>query len=88
MTRGARGLIAAADQIEARIAEAEKLRTALEQIQRLHAPIIMPTDCVPVCSMCCFDEAGYQTSDCMDSHEHSDSGPACSTAEIIARAGL
>lgn len=35
MTTGARGLMAAADKIEARIVEAEKLRAALEEIAKL-----------------------------------------------------
>lgn len=39
MSDGVRGIIAAADKIEARIVEAEKLRAALEEIRRLHAPM-------------------------------------------------
>lgn len=61
---------------------------ALEEIKRLHQPIIMPAASDVVCSLCCFDAAGYQTADCLESHEHTFTGPSCSTAEIIARAGL
>jgi hypothetical protein len=35
VSAGARGVLAAADQIHARIADAEKLRAALEEIRRL-----------------------------------------------------
>jgi hypothetical protein len=41
-----------------------------------------------LCDHCCFDDAGQQTDDCANSHEHSVDGPACHTAEIIARSGL
>lgn len=94
MTTGARGLMAAADKIEARIVEAEKLRTALEEIQRLHQPMMFPVGAklehwVKLCSVCCFEESSNrQTEDCELCHEHTAEGPACSTAEIIARAGL
>jgi hypothetical protein len=87
---GVRGVLAAADHIEARIVEAEKLRAALEEMMRLHQPILLPTAkaVYMLCDHCCFDDSGHQTQDCIDSHEHSFDGPACATAEIIARAGL
>jgi len=87
MTTGARGLMAAADKIEARIVEAEKLRAALEEIRLLHSARIMP-DGQMWCDVCCFDEGGHQTEDCAQSHEHHVGWAACSTTEIIARAGL
>lgn len=40
-----RSIIADADRIEARIVEAEKLRTALEEIKRLHAPVQVCNGC-------------------------------------------
>lgn len=83
--------LADAEQIEARIVEAEKLRAALEEVRRLHQPMVMPIDgrLLMVCSHCCFEEgSGMSTEDCLDSHEHTADGPACATAEIIARAGL
>lgn len=83
----ARAVIAAADKIEARIVEAEKLRAALEEIRLLHSARIMP-DGEMWCDVCCFDESGHQTEDCELCHEHTAEGPGCSTAEIIARAGL
>lgn len=105
----ARNLIAAADQIEARIVEAEKLRAALEEIKRLHAPVTVCAYChlkecpgddcdfasgyldepERVCGICCWDNNDNAREQvCIDSHEHVDGGPACSTAEIIARAEL
>ena len=90
MTGGARGLIAAADKIEAKIVEAEKLRAALEEIKRLHAPLMMPVndELWRVCDHCCFEDDGHLTEDCAQSHEHTADGPGCATAEVIARAGL
>ena len=95
MNRSAvRGLLAAADQVEARIVEAEKLRAALEEIRRLHQPMMFPAGAdlqrwVKVCGHCCFGEAtGQQSDDCAVFHEHAADGPGCATAEIIARAGL
>ena len=112
MTGGARGIIAAADHIEARIVEAEKLRAALEEIKRLHAPSVAcrgccstqcPGDCdwsdayngelLTVCGHCCIDIGEHRQNDeCLTDHEHGveygDQVAACSTAEIIARAGL
>ncbi len=87
---GVTGILAAADHIEARIVEAEKTRAALEQIRQLHAPTLMPIDggLLKLCDHCCFDDAGQQTDDCANSHEHTVDGPACHTAEIIARSGL
>lgn len=87
MTEGVRGLLAAADKIESRIVEAEKMRAALEEIKRLHSARIMP-DGQMWCDLCCFDESGHQTEDCAASHEHQAGWAACSTTEIIARAGL
>ena len=98
----ARGLIAAADKIEARIVEAEKLRAALEEIKRLHAPrSAMCDECYgggcrdcedaggwQICSLCCLDEEGDVLDNCIACHQHTNDIPACSTAEIIARAGL
>lgn len=104
---GARGILAAADKIEGRIVEAEKMRTALEEIKRLHAPrgvcegcgdTYRPhdRDCIDggpllsVCSVCCFDGHGWGD-ECQGAHDHvgdTADGPACSTAEIIARCGL
>lgn len=95
MTGPAHRLMAAADKIEARIVEAEKLRTALEEIKRLHAETAFWDDNAQpgerisvVCTICCLDPSGYRSDECEESHEHSADGPACSTAEIIARAGL
>jgi hypothetical protein len=87
---GITGILAAADKIEARIVEAEKTHAALAEIKRLHAPMVMPIDnhLLLLCDHCCFDDAGQQTDDCANSHEHSVDGPACHTAEIIAKAGL
>lgn len=92
---GARRLLAAADKIEGRIVEAEKMRTALEEIKRLHAEAAFwDDDAQPgerirmVCNICCLDPGGYPSDECEESHEHSADGPACSTAEIIARCGL
>ena len=87
---GITGILAAADLIEARIVEAEKTYAALEQIKQLHAAIVMPIDnrLLLLCDHCCFDDAGQQTDDCANSHEHTVDGPACHTAEIIAKAGL
>lgn len=87
---GARGVLAAADQIHARIADAEKLRAALEEIRRLHQPRILPTgsSLLMVCDHCCFEDSGQQTEDCVASHEHTVDGPACHTTEIIGRSGL
>ena len=85
----ARGLMAAADQIEARIVEAEKLRAALEEIKRLHEPRRWgSTDQILICPLCCLDAAGYREQFCVDYHEHTADGPGCATAETIARAGL
>lgn len=106
MSQGVRGLIAAADDVQARIADAEKLRAALEEIDRLHAPVEVcngchlrecPGDCdwgtcgreptEIVCAVCCFDERDAARGEwCIEAHDHG--GPGCSTAEIIARAGL
>ena len=88
--RGITAILAAADTIETRIAEAEKLRAAIDQIKRLHAPMVMPINdhLLLLCDHCCFDDAGQQTDDCANSHEHTVDGPACHTAEIIAQAGL
>lgn len=110
MTTGARGLMAAADKIEARIVEAEKLLAVVEEIRRLHAPVLVcngchlrecPGDCdwpshvdsheatETICAVCCFDERDAARGEwCISAHEHTLGGPACSTAEIIARAGL
>ena len=91
----ARAVLAAADKIEAKIVEAEKLRAALEEIRRLHAETAFWMDGAEpgerikvVCNICCLDASGYRSEECEDSHEHSADGPACSTTEIIARAGL
>lgn len=91
----ARGIMAAADKIEARIVEAEKMRAALEEIRRLHSETAFwMDDAEPgerikvVCTLCCLDVGGYRSEECESSHEHTADGPACSTAEIIARAGL
>lgn len=67
--------------------ESRRFRAALEEIRRLHAPRIMP-DGEMWCDLCCFDESGHQTEDCAESHDHQPGRAACSTAEIIARAGL
>jgi hypothetical protein len=90
LTSGVTRILAAADKIEARIVEAEKLRAALEQIKQLHAAIVMPINnhLLLLCDHCCFDDAGKQTDDCANSHEHTVDGPACHTAEIIATADL
>jgi hypothetical protein len=87
---GITGILAAADLIEARIVEAEKTRAALEQIKQLHAPMVMPINdhLLLLCDHCCFDDAGQQTDDCANSHQHTVDGPACHTAEIIAQAGM
>ncbi len=87
---GITGILAAADLIEARIVEAEKTYAALKQIKQLHAAIVMPIDnhLLLLCDHCCFDDAGQQTDDCANSHQHTVDGPACHTAEIIAQAGL
>lgn len=87
---GITGILAAADKIEARIVEAEKTHAALNQIKQLHAPMVMPINdhLLLLCDHCCFDDAGQQTDDCANSHQHSVDGPACHTAEIIARSGL
>ena len=87
---GITGILAAADQIEARIVEAEKTHAALNQIKQLHAAIVMPINdhLLLLCDHCCFDDAGQQTDDCANSHQHTVDGPACHTAEIIARSGL
>lgn len=88
MSEGARGVIAAADTITGKIVEAEKMRAALEEIKRLHSARIMP-DGQMWCDICCFDQSGHQTEDCAQSHEHRiEWTSACSTAEIIGRAGL
>ena len=90
LTSGVTRILAAADKIEARIVEAEKTYAALEQIKQLHAPMVMPIDnhLLLLCDHCCFDDAGQQTDDCANSHEHTVDGPACHTAEIIAKAGM
>jgi hypothetical protein len=90
VSAGARGVLAAADQIHARIADAEKLRAALEEIRRLHQPMMLPigSSLLMVCDHCCFEDSGHQTEDCAASHEHTVDGPACHTAEILARSGL
>ena len=86
MSAGARGVLAAADQIHARIVEAEKLRAALEDIRRLHGTVVVGG--LVVCAICCLDVGGYRHEECADSHEHTASGPGCSTTEILARAGI
>ena len=87
---GVSRILAAADHIEARIVEAEKTHAALDQIKQLHAAIVMPINdhLLLLCDHCCFDDAGQQTDDCATSHQHTVDGPACHTAEIIARSGL
>jgi len=84
----ARQLIAAADEVQERIAVAEKALTVLAEIKRRHAPV----DCgllSPVCGVCCRDEFdGAISQDCMASHDHAPDQPVCSTIEIIERAGL
>lgn len=57
------------------------------------------SDQVTICSLCCTD-VGAQTGregqprpvqvseECVDSHDHAPGRPACSTVEIIERAGL
>lgn len=107
-TSGARAVLVAADRIEAKIVEAEKLRTAIEEIRRLHAPVAVcsgchlrecPGDCdwhkydvdptEIVCNVCCFDERdAARGAWCLEAHDHTADGPGCSTAEIVARAGL
>jgi hypothetical protein len=86
VSAGARGVLAAADQIHARIADAEKLRAALEEIRRLHGTVTV--DALVVCAICCLDVGGVRHDECVDSHEHTDTGPGCSTTEILARAGI
>lgn len=82
-------LMAPADRIEARIADAEKLRAALEEIKRLHQPMMMPgSSLLMLCDHCCFEDCGNQTADCAESHQHTAGGPGCATADIIARWGL
>lgn len=82
----ARSVIAAADEVQARIADAEKAITALTEIKRLHAARIMPSG-VWLCDVCCFDSETL-TEECMDCHDHAPGRPVCSTVEIIERAGL
>lgn len=85
----ARSLITAADAVTAQF---ETMRSALEQIRRLHTPLMFPWldsgRIVQLCGLCCFDESERQTQDCIDSHQHDAETPGCSTAEIITRAGL
>lgn len=95
MSGGVRRLMAVADDVQVRIADAEKLRAALEEIKRLHAEVAFWSDDAEpgerirvVCVICCLDVGGYPSEECDDSHDHSADGPGCSTGEIIARAGL
>lgn len=68
--------------------EIDAISTALEEIKRLHSARIMP-DGQMWCDICCFDESGQQTEDCAQSHDHLRwTAAACSTTEIIVRAGL
>lgn len=69
----------------------DHMRAALEEIKRLHSVRILQkgqSAWRAGCQVCCCDESGHQTEDCLGSHEHTLNGPVCSTAEIIARAGL
>lgn len=76
------------DGITSVVGEIDALRSALEQIKKLHSARIMP-DGQMWCDICCFDESGQQTEDCAQSHDHLRwTAAACSTTEIIARAGL
>lgn len=44
---------------------------------------------VTVCGLCCWDNYDNgRSADCIECHDHEAGGPVCSTAEIIARAGL
>ena len=44
---------------------------------------------VAVCSACCWDDRdNARSEECILTHQHHRGGPVCSTAEIIARAGL
>lgn len=101
----ARAVLAAADTVAARIADAEKAVAALEEIKRLHTPMEVCAgcgqvdchpccttsveECLSICRSCCRDERyAMAANECWRSHEHTADGPACATAEIIARAGL
>lgn len=68
-------------------AEIDRRDAALREIRQLHSARIMP-DGQMWCDICCFDESGQQTEDCAQSHQHRTGWAACSTTEIIARAGL
>ena len=69
-------------------AELDRRDAALREIRQLHSARIMP-DGQMWCDICCFDESGQQTEDCAQSHDHVRwTAAACSTTEIIVRAGL
>lgn len=79
------------------IEEIKRLHAPVEVCPGCHL-IECPGDCdwnegcddtARVCGICCWDNndnAREQT--CIDTHDHDRGGPACSTAAIIARAGL
>ncbi len=89
-TSAARAVLAAANTLEARITDCERLRAALEDIKRLHAPAKFTSmgSSWEVCSTCCVDPDGATSSDCDIWHDHVDGAPTCATAAIIERAGL
>lgn len=79
------------------VRDIDRMRAVLEEIKRLHATrtaefgILAARHGSPVavCGHCCIDaRSGYVSADCVDCHQHTATGPACCTAEIIARAGL
>ena len=80
------------------VRDIDRMRQALEEIKRLHAEITFliddgePVERIKrVCSICCLNIGrfgGYRGKECEESHQHTADGPACSTVEIIARAGL
>lgn len=72
------------------VGEIDQALNAIAEIKRLHAPVILPrpSGLIMTCDHCCFEDSGYQTDDCAVSHDHTVTGPACATTEIIARAGL
>lgn len=83
----------------AALAEIERLHAPVEVCTGCHLREC-PGDCdwagelddddprtVTVCSACCWDDRdNARSEDCILTHQHDTDGPACATAEIVARA--
>ena len=85
-------MLDAADRITDQLVTTEKLRAALTEIRRIHAPVKIGAD-FEVCAGCCYHDDedrldGLRTQACIDWHHHGDPYPICPTAAILDRVGL